>query len=70
MEVKMNANKQIKSLIFLKEQHKKQDKLIEALEAERAPELSIKNHKRLKLSIKDEIAAIENELQLKGIKYE
>jgi hypothetical protein len=66
----MSIEKEIKNLRFLKEQHKKQDKLIEALEAERAPELSIKNHKRVKLSIKDEIATIKASLKAKGVEYE
>ncbi len=64
------TEKQMKNLRFLKEQHKKQDKLIEVLEAERAPEASIKNHERIKLSIKDEITAIEATLKLEGVKYE
>ena len=50
-------------LRFLKTQHKKQHDIIEALEAEKAPEEIVKNHKRLKLSIKDEIASLENEME-------
>jgi len=50
-------------LKFLKTQHKKQHDIIEALEAEKAPEEIVKNHKRLKLSIKDEIIAIESEME-------
>lgn len=51
-------------LRFLKEQHKKQHDIVEALEAEKAPDKIIKNHKKLKLSIKDEIAALESEMEL------
>lgn len=50
-------------LRFLKEQHKKQHDIVEALEAEKAPDKIITNHKKLKLSLKDEIAALENELK-------
>lgn len=50
-------------LRFLKDQHKKQHDIIEALEAEKAPEEAIKKHKRLKLSIKDEITALETEMK-------
>ena len=49
-------------LLFLKDQHKRQHKMVEALEAEKAPEEKIKNHKRLKLSIKDEIVSLEQKL--------
>ena len=48
---------------FLKDQHKRQHDIVEALEAEKAPEEAIKNQKRLKLSIKDEITMLENELK-------
>ena len=48
---------------FLKDQHKRQHDIVEALEAEKAPEEAIKNQKRLKLSIKDEITVLENELK-------
>lgn len=50
-------------LRFLKDQHKRQHAIVEALEAEKAPEETIKNHKRLKLSIKDEIAELEKEME-------
>jgi hypothetical protein len=50
-------------LKFLKNKHKKQHDIIEALEAEKAPEEIIKNHKRLKLSLKDEITELESEIK-------
>lgn len=50
-------------LRFLQNNHKKQHAIIEALEAEKAPEETIKNHKRLKLSLKDEIAELESEIE-------
>lgn len=50
-----------KKLKFLKDQHKRQHDIIEALEAEKAPEEVIKRHKKLKLAIKDEIAELEKE---------
>jgi len=52
-----------KKIRFLRDQHKRQHDIVETLEAEKAPEEMIKNHKRLKLSIKDEIAALENEME-------
>lgn len=61
----MNKEKRESRLRFLKDQHKRQHRIIETLEAEKAPEETIKNHKRLKLSIKDEIAEVEKEM--KGI---
>lgn len=50
-------------LEFLKKQHEKQHKIVEALEAEKAPEEAIKQQKRIKLAIKDEIAQIENQMK-------
>lgn len=50
-----------KKLKFLKDQHKRQHDIIEALEAEKAPEDVVKRHKKLKLAIKDEIAELEKE---------
>jgi len=50
-------------LRFLQNNHKKQHAIIEALEAEKAPEETVKNHKRLKLSLKDEIAELESEIE-------
>jgi hypothetical protein len=50
-------------LQFLREAHKRQHALVEALEAERAPERSIIEAKRKKLQLKDQIAHIE---QLQG----
>lgn len=50
-----------KKLKFLKDQHKRQHDIIEALEAEKAPEEVIKRHKKIKLAIKDEIVELEKE---------
>lgn len=46
----------------LERQHKNVHERIEALEAERAPDKYIKPLKQHKLSLKDEIARIKNEL--------
>jgi hypothetical protein len=59
----MNNDKIIKRLEHLKKEHKKFHLLIEALEGEKAPEEILKNHKKIKLAIKDEIASIETTLQ-------
>lgn len=45
---------------LLKTKHKKQHSIVEALEAEKAPEKTIQKAKIEKLSIKDEIIALES----------
>ena len=55
----MNIEKINHRIETLKTRHKKQHSLVEALEAENAPDLSIKNAKIEKLKIKDEITALE-----------
>jgi hypothetical protein len=65
----MDEKSRIKRLSYLKEKHKNVHDLIEALEGENAPEEYITQKKRIKLSIKDEIAAIEAMLKSEGVKY-
>lgn len=65
----MDTNTRLKRLEYLKTKHKQVHRLIEALEGEKAPEESISHQKRIKLSIKDEIAAIENVLKAEGVEY-
>lgn len=64
----MDTETRLSRLEFIKAQHKKQHAIVEALEADKAPEEAIANAKRLKLSMKDEIAAIENVLRAAGVK--
>lgn len=59
----------IKRLKYLRTQHTKVHKLIEALEGEKAPEEAINVQKKIKLSLKDEIASIESMLQAEGVEY-
>lgn len=66
----MDSTSIIKKLNYLKQKHEKVHSLIEALEGEKAPDEYVAQQKILKLSVKDEIVSIENELKLKGIKYE
>lgn len=65
----MNTNSKLKRLEYLKTQHTKVHNIIEALEGEKAPEDAINKQKKIKLSIKDEIAAIEVTLQAEGVEY-
>lgn len=58
----MKKEKLESRVLFLKDLHKTQHKIIEALEAERAPEEIIARHKKLKLSIKDEIYSLEQQM--------
>lgn len=64
----MDTKTRLMRLEFLKAKHAKQHSIVEALEAENAPETAISTAKRLKLSMKDEIAAIENTLRAEGEK--
>lgn len=54
-------------LEHLRTEHKKIHDIIEALEGEKAPEETIAYHKKIKLSIKDELTQIENELKSEGV---
>tara|TARA_R100000951_G_C2494014_1_gene135345 strand:- start:191 stop:388 length:198 start_codon:yes stop_codon:yes gene_type:complete len=63
----MNKDSKLHRIRILKDQHKHQHNLVEALEAERAPEEAIAKAKRKKLSLKDEIVSIETQLQDEGI---
>lgn len=65
----MDRDKRIKRLTYLKKKHKKAHALVEALEGEKAPEDAVSHQKRIKLSIKDEIAAIEASLKSEGVEY-
>lgn len=65
----MDTNTRLKRLNYLKQKHKNQHSIVEALEAEKAPDDSISAAKRVKLSIKDEIFSIETLLKAEGIKY-
>lgn len=65
----MDRDTRIKRLAYLKEKHKKAHALVEALEGEKAPEDVVNQQKRIKLSIKDEIAAIEAALKSEGVEY-
>lgn len=57
-----------KRLEWLKASHKHQHSLVEALEAEKAPDTSIMSAKKKKLIIKDQIAQLE--LKMQGEYYE
>lgn len=63
----MDSKTRLNRLEFLKNKHKHQHEIVEALEAENAPELTIKRQKQIKLSIKDEITAIETMLKAEGV---
>lgn len=58
----MNIENTKHRIEILKERHKKQHSIVEALEAEKAPEKMIKSAKLEKLNIKDEITILENTL--------
>lgn len=58
----MDRNDKLHRIQILKDRHKHMHSLVEALEAERAPEESITKAKREKLNLKDEIASIEKQL--------
>lgn len=64
----MDTETRLSRLEFIKAKHKKQHAIVEALEADKAPEETIAKAKRLKLSMKDEIAAIETMLRAEGVK--
>jgi hypothetical protein len=65
----MDSKTRLTRLEYLRKKHAKVHKLIEALEGEKAPEENISYQKRIKLSIKDEIASIETMLKAEGVKY-
>lgn len=64
----MDKETRLQRLEFLRSQHQKQHDIVEALEADKAPEETITRAKRLKLSIKDEITSIESVLRAEGVK--
>lgn len=64
----MDTETRLSRLEFIKAKHKKQHAIVEALEADKAPEEIVNKAKRLKLSMKDEIAAIETMLRAEGVK--
>lgn len=65
----MNTATRLKRLKYLKTKHEKVHKIVEALEGEKAPEENISHQKKIKLSIKDEIASIESMLKAEGVEY-
>lgn len=64
----MDTETRLKRLDYVRSKHKKQHDIVEALEADKAPEESVNKAKRLKLFMKDEIAAIETTFKAEGIK--
>jgi hypothetical protein len=58
----MNIENTKHRIELLKVRHKKQHSVVEALEAENAPDTAIKNAKLEKLKIKDEITLLETSL--------
>lgn len=58
----MTKEKVERHLSSLKVKHHELDKMIEALEAERAPDELVHKRKVEKLHLKDEIVKLENEL--------
>lgn len=50
-------------LEILKKDHARQHDIVESLEAEKAPEKFIKEAKKKKLQLKDQIAQIEHEIR-------
>ena len=64
----MDKETRLYRLEVVREKHKKQHAIVEALEGEKAPEEMIAQAKRLKLSMKDEIAALEAMLRAEGVK--
>jgi uncharacterized protein YdcH (DUF465 family) len=65
----VDTKTRLSRLEYLRTQHDKVHRLIEALEGEKAPEENISHQKKIKLSIKDEIASIENTLKAEGVEY-
>lgn len=65
----MDTKTRTERLAYLKTKHTEIHRLIEALEAEKAPEEAVNNQKKIKLSIKDEIASIEKTLKAEGVEY-
>lgn len=65
----MDTKTRLQRLEYLRTQHDKVHRLVEALEGEKAPEEMINVQKKIKLSIKDEIAAIESALKAEGVEY-
>jgi hypothetical protein len=63
----MDTETRLKRLEYIKTKHKKQHAIVEALEADKAPEEMVNKAKRLKLSMKDEISAIETMLRAEGV---
>ena len=59
----MDKDKKLNRLKVLNERHKKLSEVVEALEAEKAPEIAIKKQKIIKLSIKDEITQLKKEIE-------
>lgn len=64
----MDTKTRLMRLEFVKAKHAKQHSIVEALEAENVPDSAIMLAKKLKLSMKDEIAAIETALKAEGVK--
>lgn len=64
----MDKETRLQRLEYIRAKHKKQHDIVEALEGEKAPEETIAYAKRLKLSMKDEIAALEAMLRAEGVK--
>ena len=52
-------------LAILEEQHQYQHKLVEAAEAENAPEQYVHEMKKKKLALKDEISILKKQLEIK-----
>jgi hypothetical protein len=63
----MNIENTKNRLQVLKDRHKKQHDIVEALEGEKAPEKIIKKAKLEKLTIKDEIVSLEAALEEREI---
>lgn len=63
----MDTESRLKRLNYIEEKHKKQHAIVEALEAENAPDTYIMHAKRLKLSMKDEIETLKRILQSEGV---
>ena len=63
----MDTATRLKRLEYLRVKHENVHKIVEALEGEKAPDENISYQKRIKLSIKDEIAAIESLLKAEGL---
>jgi hypothetical protein len=63
----MDTETRLQRLEILKNRHTTVHSLIEALEGENAPEFTITHQKKIMLSIKNEIDAIEVSLKAKGV---